>query len=131
MISPAALFAAALFAAQSVAETKVLSWSITKKSQSGTTATYTIALSDGKTFDFNVETVKGEKGDTGAKGETGAQGPKGETGATGPQGQTGPQGAQGPIRSDMTEDKLSESERAARKQQMERQLYPFGGNDGA
>lgn len=54
--------------------------SITKKSQSGTTATYTIALSDGKTFDFNVETVKGEKGDTGAKGETGAQGPKGETG---------------------------------------------------
>ena len=70
--------------------------SITKKSQSGTTATYTIALSDGKTFDFDVETVKGEKGDKGDKGETGATGPKGETGATGPQGQTGPQGAQGP-----------------------------------
>ena len=70
--------------------------SITKKSQSGTTATYTIALSDGKTFDFNVETVKGEKGDTGAKGETGAQGPKGETGAQGPKGDTGPQGEQGP-----------------------------------
>ena len=70
--------------------------SITKKSQSGTTATYTIALSDGKTFDFNVETVKGEKGDTGAKGETGAQGPKGETGSQGPKGETGPQGEQGP-----------------------------------
>ena len=64
--------------------------SITKKSQSGTTATYTIALSDGKTFDFNVETVKGEKGDTGA------QGPKGDPGETGPQGQTGPQGPAGP-----------------------------------
>ena len=70
--------------------------SITKKSQSGTTATYTIALSDGKTFDFNVETVKGEKGDTGAKGDTGVQGPKGETGERGPQGETGPQGEQGP-----------------------------------
>lgn len=41
------------------------------------------------------------------------------------------QGAQGPIRSDMTEDKLSESERAARKMDMEKQLHPFGGNDGA
>lgn len=76
--------------------------SITKKSQSGTTATYTIALSDGKTFDFNVETVKGEKGDKGDKGETGATGatgPKGDPGQTGPQGetgQTGPAGPQGP-----------------------------------
>ena len=70
--------------------------SITKKSQSGTTATYTIALSDGKTFDFNVETVKGEKGDKGDKGETGATGPQGETGERGPQGETGPQGEQGP-----------------------------------
>ena len=70
--------------------------SITKKSQSGTTATYTIALSDGKTFDFNVETVKSEKSDTGAKGDTGAQGPKGETGSQGPKGETGPQGEQGP-----------------------------------
>ena len=70
--------------------------SLTKKSQSGTTATYTMKLSDGKEFDFDVETVKGEKGDTGAKGETGAQGPKGETGPQGPKGETGPQGAQGP-----------------------------------
>lgn len=69
--------------------------SITKKSQIGTTATYTIALSDGKTFDFNVETVKGEKGDKGDKGETGATGPKGETGERGPQGETGPKGDPG------------------------------------
>ena len=69
--------------------------SITKKSQSGTTATYTIALSDGKTFDFNVETVKGEKGEKGDKGDTGATGPKGETGERGPQGETGPKGDPG------------------------------------
>lgn len=69
--------------------------SITKKSQSGTTATYTIALSNGKTLDFNIETVKGEKGDKGNKGETGATGPKGETGERGLQGQTGPQGEKG------------------------------------
>ena len=70
--------------------------SLTKKSQSGTTATYTMKLSDGKEFDFDVETVKGEKGDKGDKGETGATGPKGETGSQGPKGETGPQGAQGP-----------------------------------
>ena len=70
--------------------------SLTKKSQSGTTATYTMKLSDGKEFDFDVETVKGEKGDTGAKGETGAQGPKGEPGSQGPKGETGLQGEQGP-----------------------------------
>lgn len=69
--------------------------SITKKSQSGTTATYTIALSNGKTFDFNVETVKGEKGDKGDKGETGATGPKGDPGERGPQGETGPKGEPG------------------------------------
>ena len=78
------------------------STSITKKSQSGMTATYTIALSDGTTVDFDVETVKGEKGDKGDKGEkgaTGAIGPKGDPGQTGPQGetgQTGPAGPQGP-----------------------------------
>ena len=70
--------------------------SLTKKSQSGTTATYTMKLSDGKEFDFDVETVKGEKGDKGDKGETGATGPKGETGSQGPKGETGPQGEQGP-----------------------------------
>ena len=69
--------------------------SITKKSQSGTTATYTIALSNGKTLDFNIETVKGEKGDKGNKGDPGAKGDTGETGATGPQGQPGPQGEKG------------------------------------
>ena len=69
--------------------------SITKKSQSGTTATYTMKLSDGKEFDFDVETVKGEKGDKGDKGETGATGPKGETGERGPQGETGPKGDPG------------------------------------
>ena len=69
--------------------------SITKKSQSGTTATYTIALSDGKTFDFNVETVKGEKGDTGATGPQGETGPQGKTGPQGPAGPTGPKGDTG------------------------------------
>ena len=70
--------------------------SLTKKSQSGTTATYTMKLSDGKEFDFDVETVKGEKGDKGDKGETGATGPKGETGSQGPKGETGAPGEQGP-----------------------------------
>lgn len=55
--------------------------SIEKTAQSGTTSTYTITMSDGQTFDFEVQSDKGEKGD---KGDTGAQG------------QTGPQGEQGP-----------------------------------
>lgn len=70
--------------------------SITKKSQSGTTATYTMKMSDGEEFDFDIETVKGEKGDMGEKGDTGSQGPKGEPGSQGPKGETGPQGEQGP-----------------------------------
>ena len=80
---------------------------IEKKSQSGQTATYTITLSDGKTFDFDINTVKGETGAQGPKGDTGdtgPQGPKGDTGDTGPQGpkgdtgdtgSTGPQGPKG------------------------------------
>lgn len=43
--------------------------------------------------------LKGEKGETGAqgpKGETGAQGPKGATGAIGPQGPKGDKGDVGP-----------------------------------
>lgn len=77
---------------------------IEKKSQSGQTATYTITLSDGKTFDFDVDTVKGETGAQGPKGDTGdtgPQGPKGDTGDAGgagpqgPKGDTGPQGPKG------------------------------------
>lgn len=66
--------------------------SITKKSQSGTIITYTMKLSDGKEIEFDVETAKGEKGDTGPqgqKGDTGPQGPKGDTGPQGPKGDTG------------------------------------------
>ena len=70
--------------------------SIVKKSQSGTTATYTITVSDGKTFDFEVQADKGDTGEQGPKGDTGPQGPKGEPGATGPQGSQGPQGDTGP-----------------------------------
>lgn len=69
--------------------------SIVKKSQSGTTATYTITVSDGKTFDFEVQADKGDTGEQGPKGDTGPQGPKGEPGATGPQGSQGPQGETG------------------------------------
>ena len=57
--------------------------SITKKSQSGTSFTYTIALTDGKTFDFTVEAVKGDTGAKGEKGDTGPAGAKGEKGDKG------------------------------------------------
>lgn len=36
-----------------------------------------------------------------------------------------PQGAQGPIRSDMTDDKATQDERAAKRLEMEKQLYPL------
>lgn len=57
--------------------------SIEKSAQSGTTSTYTITMSDGQTFDFEVQSDKGEKGD---KGDTGATGPKGPQGEQGPAG---------------------------------------------
>ena len=41
------------------------------------------------------------------------------------EGWSGSQGAQGPIRSDMTQDKAVESETAAQKRQLERQLFPL------
>ena len=66
--------------------------SIEKSSQSGTTSTYTITMSDGQTFDFEVQADKGEKGD---KGDTGATGPKGPQGETGPEGPAGPAGVKG------------------------------------
>ena len=72
--------------------------SIEKSSQSGTTSTYTITMSDGKTFDFEVQADKGEKGD---KGDTGATGPKGPQGEQGPAGivvqETEPTGPEHPV----------------------------------
>lgn len=72
--------------------------SIEKTAQSGTTSTYTITMSDGKTFDFEVQADKGEKGD---KGDTGAQGPEGPQGETGPAGivvqETEPTGPEHPV----------------------------------
>lgn len=67
--------------------------SITKKSQSGTIITYTMKLSDGNEIEFDVETAKGEKGDTGPQGQKGDTGPQGPKGDTGPQGQKGDTGA--------------------------------------
>lgn len=72
--------------------------SIEKSSQSGTTSTYTITMSDGQTFDFEVQADKGEKGD---KGDTGATGPKGPQGEPGPAGivvqETEPTGPEHPV----------------------------------
>lgn len=72
--------------------------SIEKSSQSGTTSTYTITMSDGQTFDFEVQSDKGEKGD---KGDTGATGPKGPQGEQGPAGivvqETEPTGPEHPV----------------------------------
>lgn len=72
--------------------------SIEKTSQSGTTSTYTITMSDGQTFEFEVQSDKGEKGD---KGDTGAQGPKGPQGEQGPAGivvqETEPTGPEHPV----------------------------------
>ena len=72
--------------------------SIEKSYQSGTTSTYTITMSDGKTFDFEVQADKGEKGD---KGDTGATGPKGPQGEQGPAGivvqETEPTGPEHPV----------------------------------
>ncbi len=72
--------------------------SIEKTSQSGTTSTYTITMSDGQTFEFEVQSDKGEKGD---KGDTGEQGPKGPQGEQGPAGivvqETEPAGPEHPV----------------------------------
>lgn len=72
--------------------------SIEKTSQSGTTSTYTITMSDGQTFDFEVQADKGDKGD---KGDTGATGPKGPQGEQGPAGivvqETEPTGPEHPV----------------------------------
>nr|DAM94759.1 MAG TPA: nucleoid-associated protein [Caudoviricetes sp.] len=72
--------------------------SIEKTSQSGTTSTYTITMSDGQTFEFEVQSDKGEKGD---KGDTGATGPKGPQGEQGPAGivvqETEPTGPEHPV----------------------------------
>lgn len=72
--------------------------SIEKTAQSGTTSTYTITMSDGQTFEFEVQSDKGEKGD---KGDTGATGPKGPQGEQGPAGivvqETEPTGTEHPV----------------------------------
>lgn len=72
--------------------------SIEKTAQSGTTSTYTITMSDGQTFEFEVQSDKGEKGD---KGDTGEQGPKGPQGEQGPAGivvqETEPTGPEHPV----------------------------------
>lgn len=72
--------------------------SIEKTAQSGTTSTYTITMSDGQTFDFEVQADKGDKGD---KGDTGATGPKGPQGEQGPAGivvqETEPTGPEHPV----------------------------------
>ena len=72
--------------------------SIEKTAQSGTTSTYTITMSDGQTFEFEVQSDKGEKGD---KGDTGATGPKGPQGEQGPAGivvqETEPTGTDHPV----------------------------------
>ena len=70
---------------------------IEKTSTQGLVDTYTIYLTDDRTYTFTV--TNGAKGDKGDTGETGPQGPAGETGPqgpTGPQGETGPQGPEGP-----------------------------------
>jgi len=41
------------------------------------------------------------------------------------EGWSGSQGAQGPIRSDMTQDKAVESEKASKKRELERHLFPL------
>lgn len=72
--------------------------SIEKTAQSGTTSTYTITMSDGQTFEFEVQSDKGDKGD---KGDTGATGPKGPQGEQGPAGivvqETEPTGPEHPV----------------------------------
>lgn len=70
---------------------------IEKTSTQGLVDTYTIYLTDDRTYTFTV--TNGAKGDKGDKGDTGATGPQGPTGETGPQGPVGPagkDGAQGP-----------------------------------
>ena len=81
---------------------------IEKTSTQGLVDTYTIYLTDDRTYTFTVKNgAKGDKGDTGetgpqgTAGETGPQGPvgpagkDGEQGPEGPQGETGPQGPKG------------------------------------
>ena len=60
--------------------------SMEKTAQGTDCATYTITMSDGKTFDFEVEAAKGDTGDTGP------QGPKGDPGGAGPKGDPGEDG---------------------------------------
>ena len=69
----------------------------------GPATAYALAKSNGfnGTLEEWLDSLKGEKGDTGAQGpqgiqgETGPQGPQGETGPQGTKGETGPQGPQG------------------------------------
>ena len=67
--------------------------SIEQTSQVGNTTIYTITLSDGQTFEFEVEAAVGPQGEVGPQGP---QGPQGETGPQGVQGEAGPAGPQGP-----------------------------------
>ncbi|MBE6992949.1 MAG: collagen-like protein [Ruminococcaceae bacterium] len=79
---------------------------ISLKSSTDEGNTYTIAMTDGSSYDFMAPAGRrGDKGDTGDTGPQGPQGEKGDPGATGPQGlqgekgetgEAGPQGPQGP-----------------------------------
>ena len=62
--------------------------------------------------EYDLGSVIGPKGDTGASGPQGPQGPKGDTGLQGPQGEkgdTGPQGEKGDRGSDATATPLTDT----------------------
>ena len=87
---------------------------IEQTSQVGNTTIYTIILSDGQTFEFEVEAAVGPQGEVGPagpagpQGEVGPAGPKGEQGEQGNEGPAGPQGEQG-IQGEQGEDGYSPS----------------------
>lgn len=69
---------------------------IEKTSTQGLVDTYTIYLTDDRTYTFTVKNgAKGDKGDTGETGPQGPVGPAGKDGAQGPKGDTGEKGDPG------------------------------------
>lgn len=67
--------------------------SITLKSQVDSGNVYTVALTDGNSYE--IVAPAGPQGPQGEKGETGSQGEQGDTGEAGPQGPQGEKGADG------------------------------------
>ena len=59
--------------------------------------------------EYDLGSVIGPKGDTGASGPQGPIGPKGDTGPKGDKGDTGPQGPQGDRGSDATATPLTDT----------------------